>query len=136
MQTDADMVQRLFALSRKRPCATWQENQLIKAAAMRLDELTRARALGWIAAVKRGFRSEPAYVTGVTDSHGLTHDGWVLLYSPHGDEEDTLYMIAGSDIVWHAEKDTPGVLIWSDAPTDEQVEREFERRAKEAAKTR
>ena len=128
---DQELVKRLFDLAHKSPCVNHQENELILRAAKRLDELTRARALKWTDAVRRGYYGQPAYITGYQEG-GLTNDCWALLYSPHSDIKDDLYAIVNAGRLWTipANGDHGGVGIWSNVPTPEQIEQENARREK------
>lgn len=124
---DQDMVMKLFALARKMPCVNHQENLLLKQAAKRLDELTRARALRWTDAVRRGYRGEAGYITGYAEG-GLTYDCWALLYSDHCDAKDDLRAIPNEGMMWTIRPDDRGVIIWSNVPTEAQIEAELARR--------
>ena len=128
MTKDQELVRQVFALVKKWPAVNHQENMLLLRAAKRLDELTRARALKWNDAVRRGYYSEPAYVTGYRDG-GLVYDAWAILYSPRMDMTDDLYAIVNKDMMWTIHPDSPEVICWSAVPSAEEIEAEQTRRA-------
>lgn len=128
MTRDQALVQELFSFVKRSPMVTREENLLLVRAAKRLDELTRARALRWADAVKRGYYGKPAYITGYIDEYGLEMDSWALLYSDHGDLKDDLRAIVNVDKMWTIRPDQNEVICWSNVPTAEQITQELRRR--------
>lgn len=127
--TDQELVRKLFDLAKRSPMVNAQENLLLKQAAKRLDELTKARALRWADAVRRGYYGQPAYITGYQDG-GLTYDSWALLYSAHCDIKDDLFAIVNAGRLWTISPDQhDDVICWSNVPTTEQIDQEQARRA-------
>lgn len=119
---DSELLRRLYDLAKRNPCANWQENNLIKSAAVRLSQLTGAWAYNWEETVQLAYEGRPAYLTGYVENN-LEYDCWVLLYSEHGDPEDPVYATAGRDIYWTIERDNPTALLWSGIPSAGQIER-------------
>jgi len=132
---DQDTVRQMYALAKKYPLVNHQENMLLIRAAKRLDELTRARALKWADAVRRGYYGEPAYITGYVDDCGMEMDSWGLLYSAHCDVKDDLYVIVNKDTMWEIHPDQEYVIFWSNVPAAEEITRELARRGIETVET-
>jgi hypothetical protein len=134
MNNDQELVRQMYALAKKYPMMNHQENMLLLRVAKRLDEQTRARALKWPDAVKRGYYGEPGYVTGYVDEYGMEFDCWALLYSAHSDVKDDLFAIVNKDTMWTLRSDMAEVIIWSAVPTAAQIEEELARRGIQAQK--